>query len=95
MVRAPALGRAFNNNNRQGPKAARVNNINVEQAEQATDVVLGTLFINSIPAKVLFDTGASLSFVSDSFAQSNNLPMESLPSNLMVHSPGHKCYLPK
>nr|XP_051208170.1 uncharacterized protein LOC127324216 [Lolium perenne] len=40
MVRAPAPGRAFNNNNRQGPRAARVNNINVEQAEQATDVVL-------------------------------------------------------
>nr|XP_051206026.1 uncharacterized protein LOC127321012 [Lolium perenne] len=40
MVRAPAPGRAFNNNTRQGPRAARVNNINVEQAEQATDVVL-------------------------------------------------------
>ncbi|XP_071685425.1 uncharacterized protein [Lolium perenne] len=88
MVRAPAQGRAFNNNTRQGPRAARVNNINVEQAEQATDVVLGTLLVNSIPARVLFDTGASLSFVSDSFAQSNNLPMESLPSNLLVHSPG-------
>nr|XP_051194369.1 uncharacterized protein LOC127307659 [Lolium perenne] len=40
MVRAPAQGRAFNNNTRHGPRAARVNNINVEQAEQATDVVL-------------------------------------------------------
>ncbi|XP_071684006.1 uncharacterized protein [Lolium perenne] len=40
MVRAPAQGRAFNNNTRQGPRAARVNNLNVEQAEQATDVVL-------------------------------------------------------
>jgi predicted aspartyl protease len=72
----------------QGPRAARVNNLNIEQAEQATDVVLGTLLVNSIPAKVLFDTGASLSFVSDSFAQSNEFPMEILPSNLLVHSPG-------
>jgi hypothetical protein len=88
MVRAPAQGRAFNNNNRQGPRAARVNNLNVEQAEQATDVVLGTLLVNSIPAKVLFDTGASLSFVSDSFAQSNNFAMELMPKSLMVQSPG-------
>jgi hypothetical protein len=57
MVRAPAPVRAFNNNNnRQGPRAARVNNINVEQAEQDSDIVLGNLIVNSIPAKVLFDT---------------------------------------
>ena len=46
----------------------RVNNINLEQAEQATDIVLGTLLVNSTPAKVLFDTGASLSFVSLMFS---------------------------
>ena len=65
-----------------------MNNINVEQAEQDSDIVLGNLLVNSIPAKVLFDTGASLSFVSDSFAQSKEFSMEVLPSNLLVHSPG-------
>jgi hypothetical protein len=65
-----------------------MNSINVEQAEQDSDVVLGNLLVNSIPAKVMFDTGASLSFVSDSFAQRKEFSMEVLPSNLLVQSPG-------
>jgi len=88
MVRAPAPNRAFHNNNRPGPRAARVNNLNISQAEQAPDVVLGTLLVNSISARVLFDTGASLSFVSSSFADKHGLNMESLPNNLLVKSPG-------
>nr|XP_051209488.1 uncharacterized protein LOC127326742 [Lolium perenne] len=88
MVRAPAPGRAFNNNNRQGPRAARVNNLNIEQAEQATDIVLGTLLVNSIPTKILFDTGASLSFVSLPFSQKHELPVEYLSKSFTVVSPG-------
>ena len=64
-----------------------MNNINVEQAEQDSDVVLGNLLVNSIPSKVLFDTGASLSFVSDSFAQSNDFSMETMPKSLMIQTP--------
>ena len=62
MVRA-SPPKAFNTNNRPVGKAARVNHVKVDKAEEAPDVVLGTLPVNSIPAKVLFDTGASHSFV--------------------------------
>jgi hypothetical protein len=78
MVRAPAPSKAFNYNNRPGPRSATVNNITAEDAEKAPDVVLGTLLVNSFPAKVLFDTGASHSFVSQKFAQLHSLPLESL-----------------
>nr|XP_051229462.1 uncharacterized protein LOC127347297 [Lolium perenne] len=88
MVRAPASTRAFHPSTKSGPRAAHLHNISIEQAEQATDVVLGTLPVNSSHASVLFDTGASLSFVSQKFSQKQLLPMESLPQSFSVVSPG-------
>ena len=81
-MRAPPPPKASNYNNRPPGKATTVNNITAEEAEKATEVVLGMLPVNSILAKVLFDTGASHSFVSTSFAHMHGLPMSSLPSNL-------------
>ena len=68
MVRAPPP-KAFNTNTRPVGKAVRVNHVKVDKAEEAPDVILGTLPVNSVPAKVLFDTGASHSFISQLFAQ--------------------------
>ena len=42
-----------------GVGSGRVNLISAEEAQEATDVVLGTLLVNSCPATVLFDSGAS------------------------------------
>ena len=33
--------------------------MNAAQAEESTDVIMGNLSVNDIPAKVLFDTGES------------------------------------
>jgi hypothetical protein len=82
MVRAPSAPKAFNYNNKPVQRTARVNNITAEDAERATDVVLGTLPVNSKLAKVLFDTGASHSFVSESFAHMHELPMLACPPTL-------------
>jgi hypothetical protein len=46
----------------------RLNHMNVEQVQEATDVVLGMFPVNSVPARVLFDFGASHSFVTETFA---------------------------
>ncbi|KAI3702884.1 hypothetical protein L6452_28637 [Arctium lappa] len=40
-----------------------------EEAKASTDVVSGTFFLNSVPTHVLFDSGASYSFISDLFCQ--------------------------
>ena len=85
MVRAPPLCRAYNHN-KLGQLL--VNNITAAEAERSPDVVLGILPVNEISAKVLFDTGASHSFVSQSFAHLHGLAMDILPRNLMVKSPG-------
>jgi hypothetical protein len=43
----------------------RVNHVTAEEAQEAKDVVLGTFLINSVPAIVLFDSGASHSFITE------------------------------
>ena len=48
---------------KHNPKSAKVNMMNAAQAEESTDVIMGNLSVNDIPAKVLFDTGASISFI--------------------------------
>jgi hypothetical protein len=42
-----------------GYSIARVNQINVEATEDGPNIVIGTFFINSVPATILFDSGAS------------------------------------
>jgi hypothetical protein len=51
----------------------KVNNMTVEQARDASGVVLGTFPINSVPATVLFDSGASHSFIADQFVAKHNM----------------------
>ena len=62
--------------------------MNAAQAEESTNVIMGNLPVNDIPAKVLFDTGASLSFISRPFAFKHELVYQDLPRPLSVVSPG-------
>jgi hypothetical protein len=65
-----------------------VNHVSVEQAQNDAGVVLGTFFVNSVPATVSFDSGASHSFVTDQFVTKYNLSMSSMKNPLIVSSPG-------
>ena len=62
--------------------------VNAAEAENSSDVIMGNLLVNEIPAKVLFDSGASHSFLSIPFASKHNVPVEEVPSPLSVVSPG-------
>src|ERR1043165_9670491 len=53
---------------RDQPRALRVNNVTVAEAQQSSEIVLGRLLASSLPATVLFDSGASHSFVSQKFS---------------------------
>ncbi|KAI3706944.1 hypothetical protein L6452_25043 [Arctium lappa] len=55
-----------------------------DEARASTDVVSGTFLINSVPARILFDTGASFSFVSELFRQKISMPTTSLEDALVV-----------
>ena len=62
----------------------------VADAQQSSEIVLGRLLVNSVPATVLFDSGTSHSFVSQRFADEQVLALEDLPSFLPIVSPGAK-----
>jgi hypothetical protein len=53
----------------------RVNHVAMEEAQKAPDVVIGMFLINNTSAIVLFDLGASHSFISTTYVEKQNLPM--------------------
>nr|AAX96295.1 retrotransposon protein, putative, Ty3-gypsy sub-class [Oryza sativa Japonica Group]ABA91783.1 retrotransposon protein, putative, Ty3-gypsy subclass [Oryza sativa Japonica Group] len=76
---------------RAGPRfiQARVNHVSAEEAQTAPEVVLGTFPVNSIPATVLFDSGATHSFISKKFVGMHGLIREELSTLMRVHTPGN------
>jgi hypothetical protein len=73
---------------RQNQARARVNHVAVEDAKAAPDVIIGIILINDNGAIVLFDSGASHSFVAANFVQKYNLPLSMLKNRMIVSSPG-------
>ncbi|KAJ9544190.1 hypothetical protein OSB04_023897 [Centaurea solstitialis] len=67
------------------PRArARAFQITVDEAREEPDVVTGIFLVNSHPAGVLFDSGATYSFVSHTFAQYLNYVPVMLAKPLIV-----------
>jgi hypothetical protein len=60
----------------------------MEEAQEAPDVVIGMFLINDISAVVLFDFGASHSFISATYLGKHNLPLALLRCQMIVSSPG-------
>jgi hypothetical protein len=66
----------------------KINHVVVEEAQEAPDVVVGTFSVNDISAVVLFDSGASHSFISAAYVEKHNLPIALLRCQIIVSSPG-------
>jgi hypothetical protein len=60
----------------------------VEEAQEAPDIVIGMFLINDTSAVVLFESGASHSFISTTYVGKHNLPLALLRCQLIVSSPG-------
>jgi hypothetical protein len=73
---------------RQNYVRGKVNHITVEEAQEAPDVVIGTFSVNDISAVVLFDFGASHSFISAAYVEKHNLPIALLRCQMIVTSSG-------
>src|SRR4051812_4222355 len=69
-------------------KKGHVNHVNVEEVYNEPDAVIGKFLINSVPTLVLFDSGASHSFISRAFVDKYKLPTIVLKSPVLVSSPG-------
>jgi hypothetical protein len=73
---------------RQNQAHAHVNHVAVEDTQAAPDVIIGMILVNDNGAIVLFDSGASHSFVAANFVQKHNLPLSLLKNQMIVSSPG-------
>jgi len=73
---------------RRTPAQGRVNHVTAESAAKAPNVVIGTFMVNSHPATVLFDTGATHSFITKSYVEQHSLFTTPLKKYLLVSSPG-------
>jgi hypothetical protein len=68
----------------------KVNHLEAKAIQDAQDVAVGMFPVESYLAKVLFDTGATHSFVSTSWVESHNIPIEPMIPPLRVNSVGGK-----
>jgi hypothetical protein len=60
----------------------------VEEAQEAPDLVIGMFLINDTSVVVLFDSGASHSFIYAAYVGKHNLPLALLRCQMIVSSPG-------
>jgi hypothetical protein len=60
----------------------------VEEAQEAPDVVIGMFLVNDTSTVVLFDSGASHSFISVAYVEKHNLPLALLRCQMIVSFPG-------
>jgi hypothetical protein len=60
----------------------------MEEAREASDVVIGMFFVNDTSAVVLLNSRASHSFISTTYVKKHNLPIALLKCQMIVNSPG-------
>jgi hypothetical protein len=90
--RMPVRSNNFGNNNsnqqmrqtQQSYGRARVNHINAQEDQEAQGVVLGEFLVSSVLETILFDLGASHSFISSSFVEKHSIPTVLLKAPLLT-----------
>jgi hypothetical protein len=85
---APRAGNQVKPQGQQNFMYRRVNHMTSDEAQQAQDVVLGMFLASSHPATILFDSGASHSFISSSFVAKHSLPIATMKHTMLASSPG-------
>ena len=65
-----------------------MNHVDVEEVEAQPDAVIGKFLVKSFTALVLFDTGASHSYISRGFVDKYKLPTKVLRTPMLVSSLG-------
>ena len=65
-----------------------MNHVSAQDALDTQGVVLGEFLVTSVLATVLFDSGASHSFISSSFVEKHKIPTVLLKVPLVTRTPG-------
>jgi hypothetical protein len=64
-----------------------VNQVSVEATADYADIAIGMFYISAIPTALLFDSGATHSFMSTRFATTNELPLQNKKTPMVVITP--------
>lgn len=69
-------------------KNVQLHFVTAEEANLDDGVIVGKLSINSVPARVLFDTGASHSFIHEGYVRDNKLLTIEFGKGYQIIAPG-------
>jgi hypothetical protein len=69
---------------RQNQARACANHVAIEDAQVAPDIIIGMSLVNDNNVIVLFDSGASHSFVAANFVQKHKLPLSMLKNQMII-----------
>jgi hypothetical protein len=75
------------NSNQKLPHYGKVTHVSEETAMAEPEVMLSTFDVHSIPATVLFYSGASHSFTSQLFVKTHSIPLCAMKDPILVNSP--------
>jgi hypothetical protein len=76
------------NKGQQSYARGKAMHVDAEVTQENPRVVLGMFLVNSTPASVLFDSGASRSFITSQFVAQHNIPISPMSHHMLVTSPG-------
>jgi hypothetical protein len=71
----------------KGFSIARVNQVSANATANGADIAIGMFYINTIFAAILFDSGVTDSFISARYANTNELPLQTMQKPLIVITP--------
>jgi hypothetical protein len=71
---------------KQNYARGRANHIDVDEAQEAPDIVIGMFFVNDTSTIVIFDSRVSHSFISAAYVEKHNLPLALLKCQMIVSS---------
>jgi hypothetical protein len=74
------------NKGKQSYACGRVHHVSAKTAQENPRVVFGVCLANSALASVLFDAGATHSFITSHYAAKLNIPMSTMPRPMLVSS---------
>jgi hypothetical protein len=71
----------------KGFSIARVNQVSADANADGADITIDTFYVNTVPVAILFDSGATHSFVSACYVNTNELPLQTMQKSLIVITP--------
>jgi predicted aspartyl protease len=87
MATTPVQNRQQTPGSGKGYSIAKVNQVSIDATLDGADIVLGMFYVNAIPATILFDSGATHSFMSARYANTNVIPLLDMRKPMIVITP--------